>query len=89
MDMKDGKNIPIIDEVSDKVYDLVISYGGSITAEHNDGIVRTPYLAKMFKPEVISLFQETKRVFDSKNILNPGKKVGGTKKYMIEHLARS
>ena len=89
MDMADGRNIKIIDEVSDKVYDLVLSYGGSITAEHNDGIIRTPYLSKMFKPEIIALFKQTKDVFDSENIFNPGKKVGGTKEYMLQHIAKS
>ena len=89
MDMTDGRNIKIIDEVSDKVYDLVLSYGGSITAEHNDGIIRTPYLSKMFKPEIIALFKQTKDVFDSENIFNPGKKVGGTKEYMLQHIAKS
>ena len=89
MDMKDPKNIPIIDEVSDKVYDLVLSYKGSLTAEHNDGIIRTPYLAKMFGSEIIALFTQTKAAFDPSTILNPGKKVGATKEYMMNHLARS
>jgi len=88
MDMHDESNVRAIDEVSDKVYDLVISMHGSITAEHNDGIVRTPYLSKMFNPEVIALFQKTKDIFDSENMFNPGKKVGGTKDYMIAHIAR-
>lgn len=89
MDMKDPRNIPIIDEVSDKVYDLVLSFSGSLTAEHNDGIIRTPYLAKMFSSEVIALFVETKTAFDPSNIMNPGKKVGTTKQYMLNHLARA
>ncbi len=89
MDMKDPKNIPIIDEVSDKVYDLVLSFKGSLTAEHNDGIIRTPYLAKMFGPEIITLFAQTKTAFDPTGIMNPGKKVGATKQYMMSHLARS
>ncbi|NCN08192.1 hypothetical protein GW944_01295 [Candidatus Parcubacteria bacterium] len=88
MDMHDESNVRAIDEVSDKVYDLVISMHGSITAEHNDGIVRTPYLSKMFNQEVISLFQKTKDIFDPENMFNPGKKVGGTKDYMIAHIAR-
>ncbi|HEU0080984.1 MAG TPA: FAD-binding oxidoreductase [Candidatus Paceibacterota bacterium] len=88
MDMKDHANVGIIDEVSDKVYDLVLSYGGSITAEHNDGIIRTPYLAKQFGPRVIELFQAAKDAFDPQNIFNPGKKVGGTKEYMIAHIAK-
>ncbi len=88
MDMKDARNVKAIDEVSDKVYDLVLSYGGSLTAEHNDGIIRTPYLAKMFGPEVIALFKEAKNAFDPLNIFNPGKKIGGTKEYMLNHIAR-
>ena len=79
MDMRDTKNLKAIDEVSDKVYDLVLSYHGSTTAEHNDGIIRTPYLAKMFSPEIVALFKKTKDIFDPQNIFNPGKKVGGTK----------
>jgi len=86
MDMVVEDNRRIIDEVSDKVYDLVISYGGSITGEHNDGIVRTPYLPKMFTPEIMELFKRFKNVFDSKKIFNPGKKIGITKKFMIDHL---
>ncbi len=88
MDMHDQSNVKAIDEVSDKVYDLVIAYGGSITAEHNDGIIRTPYLVKQFGPEVVALFQKAKDAFDPKDIFNPGKKVGGTKAYMMSHLAK-
>src|SRR5581483_11831336 len=79
MDMRDPENVKAIDEVSDKVYDLVLSYGGSITAEHNDGIIRTPYLLKQFGPEVIALFEKAKKAFDQDNIFSPGKKIGGTK----------
>jgi FAD/FMN-containing dehydrogenase len=89
MNMKDDKNIKIIDEVSDRVYDLVLSYGGSITGEHNDGIIRTPYLPKMYGEEVMGLFIATKDAFDSRNVFNPGKKVGDDKAFMMSHLARS
>jgi FAD/FMN-containing dehydrogenase len=89
MDMKDSSNAKAIDEVSDKVYDLVLSFKGSITAEHNDGIIRTPYLAKQFSPEVIDLFKKTKDAFDPTNIFNPRKKVGGTKEYMLAHLVKA
>lgn len=66
-------------EVSEEVYALVIKMGGSITAEHNDGIIRTPYLADMFGAEMVALFAEVKKIFDPQNIFNPGKKVGLTK----------
>lgn len=65
-------------EISQKIYDLVLEYKGSITAEHNDGIIRTPYLEKMYGKDVVELFKKTKEIFDPLYILNPGKKVGGT-----------
>lgn len=88
MDMHDPKNVDVIMEVGEKVYDLVAEYHGSITAEHNDGIVRTPYLDKMYTPKMLEIFLEIKRIFDPKNILNPGKKVNGTLSYLKSHIAR-
>ncbi|OHB00433.1 MAG: hypothetical protein A3E93_00290 [Candidatus Zambryskibacteria bacterium RIFCSPHIGHO2_12_FULL_43_12b] len=87
MDMKDKNNVNVITEVSDKIYDLVREYHGSITAEHNDGIVRTPYLGKMYSPRMLEIFQEIKNIFDPKNIFNPGKKVNGSVEYLRSHIA--
>lgn len=61
--------------VANAFYDLVAEYKGTISGEHNDGIVRTPYLGKMYSPEVLELFKKTKKIFDPLNIFNPGKKV--------------
>jgi FAD/FMN-containing dehydrogenase len=77
----------IILELGEKVYTLVLSYGGSITAEHNDGIIRTPYVEQMYGEKMYSIFKQVKNIFDPKNILNPGKKVGGTKEYLVSHIA--
>jgi FAD/FMN-containing dehydrogenase len=76
------------DIISQKVYALVVEFGGSITAEHNDGIIRTPYLSYMYSPEVLELFKKTKEIFDPLYIFNPGKKVGGSFKYITDHLIR-
>jgi FAD/FMN-containing dehydrogenase len=78
MDLNSPYSSDIILEVGNKIYDLVVKYKGSITAEHNDGIIRTPYLSKMYSPEIIELFKKTKDIFDPQTILNPGKKIGGT-----------
>ena len=86
MDLSDEKSRKIIPELSDKVYDLVIKYGGSITAEHNDGLIRTPYLEKMYGAQIYKLFEEVKNIFDPNNIFNPGKKVGGNIEYAIKHI---
>jgi len=92
MDFKRADTGKIILELGEKVYDLVMKYHGSITAEHNDGLIRTPYLRKMYGDKMIELFTEVKKIFDPKNIFNPGKKIatenmGGTKEYITSHLA--
>lgn len=78
MDLKKEESRKIILELSPRVYELVIKYGGTTTGEHNDGIIRTPYLPMLFGAEMVSLFEATKDIFDPKNIFNPGKKVNGT-----------
>jgi FAD/FMN-containing dehydrogenase len=94
MDLETPFGADQILEISGKVYDLVLSYKGSITAEHNDGLVRTPYLEQMYGPEVYALFTQTKKIFDPINIFNPGKKVAlgaglaGTKEYLHNHIVR-
>lgn len=85
-----GKLIP----VAQKFYELVAQYEGTTTGEHNDGIVRTPFLGTMYKPEVLELFRRTKQIFDPQNIFNPGKKVPtmnatqpGTLQFFESHIA--
>ena len=78
MDLSKEKNRRVILELAPKVYQLVIDEGGTTTGEHNDGIIRTPYLSMLFGAEMVALFAETKELFDPLGILNPGKKVGGT-----------
>lgn len=87
MNLKDSNERRKLIPVADRFYDLVGRYGGSITGEHNDGIVRTPYLGKMYKPEVLELFKRVKDIFDPLNIFNPGKKVGGSLEYFKSHIA--
>jgi len=86
VDMSKKENYEKIPEIINRVFDLVLSYKGSITAEHNDGIIRTPFLKKMYGEEVIGLFQEAKNIFDPKNIFNPHKKVGTGLQYLVNHM---
>jgi FAD/FMN-containing dehydrogenase len=85
MDLADPKQRAMILELQPKVYEIVAKYKGSITGEHNDGIIRTPYLPIMYGEKMCALFAEVKKIFDPLGILNPGKKVGGT----IEDISRS
>ena len=75
-------------ELEARVNDLVISYGGSISVDHNDGIIRTPFLEKQFGREMVDLFAKVKDIFDPYNIFNSGKKVGGTYEFAVDHVIR-
>lgn len=88
MNMADPNSKDIILKLSDEVYDLVLEYKGSITGEHNDGIIRTPYLEKMYGAEIYGMFKKVKNIFDPQNIFNPRKKIGGDKAYLADHLIK-
>ncbi len=62
--------------ISDEVYSLVKEYSGSITGEHNDGLIHAPFLHYMYDEEMLALFEKVKTIFDPKNIFNPHKKIG-------------
>lgn len=53
---------------------LVISYGGSMSGEHNDGMSRGPWLKDQYSPSMMTHFRKAKQIFDPKNIFNPHKK---------------
>ncbi len=78
--------IPVLHTLMDEVYALIFEYRGSMSGEHNDGLLRTSYLPTMFSPEIISLFEKTKSIFDPQGILNPGKKVHGNKEFAWSHV---
>lgn len=78
MDLNKPEVRNVVLELAPKVYELVIKYGGTTTGEHNDGIIRTPYLPMLFGEKMVALFEKTKNIFDPLDIFNPGKKVHGT-----------
>ena len=59
--------------VNKHVYGLIQEMSGSISAEHGVGMIKKPYLGYSRSPEEIELLKGIKKVFDPKNILNPGK----------------
>ncbi len=88
MKLTDPRTHSIILELSERVYDLVLEYHGSITAEHNDGIIRSPYLEKQYGSMVTDLFKKTKELFDPEYMFNPHKKVGVTKDDIAKYLSK-
>ena len=86
MDLKDEKQRESIPALCDEVFGLVHQYKGTMSGEHNDGLIRTPYVEKMYGEKIYKLFEETKKIFDPQGIFNPRKKVGGDLKFAMEHI---
>lgn len=88
MDLSKEDVRAVVPELMEKVFELVFEYKGSMSAEHNDGLIRGPYLPKMYGEEVYQLFKKVKEIFDPKNIFNPHKKVDATFEYSLAHLVK-
>lgn len=88
MDLKNPLERAKIYPASEEVYKLVLKYHGSLSAEHNDGLMRSPYLEMAFGENVYNIFAEIKKIFDPQNIFNPHKKVGATKEYAKQFIIK-
>ena len=71
--LKDQAGIDKMYSIADEISDLVKEFGGSLSGEHGDGIVRGVWNEKMFGPEIYQMFRELKSTFDPDGIMNPGK----------------
>ena len=65
---------------------IVLDYKGSLSGEHNDGMIRGPWLDEMYGDKVFNYFKQTKTIFDPTNIFNPHKKTDAVWKYSMAHV---
>jgi glycolate dehydrogenase FAD-linked subunit len=57
------------------LFDLAVRLGGSVSGEHGLGVLKRGQLARQWGTRALELHEEIKRLFDPKNLLNPGKKL--------------
>ncbi len=69
-----------------EVNELVLKYGGSLSGEHNDGLIRGPWLHMMYSKSMMNHFKQVKKIFDPKNIFNPDKKTDAHWEFSMSHL---
>ncbi|GAB5488908.1 MAG: FAD-binding oxidoreductase [Parasphingorhabdus sp.] len=62
-------------EISPLVHDLVLQYGGSISAEHGIGQTKRQELARLSSDAQLLALRSIKTAIDPNNIMNPGKLV--------------
>ncbi len=73
VDLKGQEGVDRMVGIATEISDLVLEYGGSMSGEHGDGLVRSGWNEKMFGSRIYNAFREVKRVFDPAGIMNPGK----------------
>src|SRR5688572_30349723 len=73
VNLKTEAGLRTFESLANEVSDLVLEFGGALSGEHGDGLVRSPFMRKMFGPVLYDAFREIKRTFDPRGILNPGK----------------
>jgi FAD/FMN-containing dehydrogenase len=86
MKFEDPKERAKLEPAMREVNKLVLSYGGSLSGEHNDGMIRGPWLHQMYSKEMMHIFGQVKDVFDPDNIFNPHKKTDAKWEYSMAHI---
>ena len=73
IDLKTAAGVRRFESIANEVANLVLEFGGALSGEHGDGIVRGAFTEKMFGPVLYQAFREVKRTFDPEGLFNPGK----------------
>lgn len=86
MDIAGTKDQAKLEPIMRELIPIVLKYGGTMAGEHNDGMVRGPWLPTMFGQEVFSIFKQVKELFDPLYIFNPHKKTDASWEYSMNHI---
>jgi FAD/FMN-containing dehydrogenase/Fe-S oxidoreductase len=86
LDLSDVEDVKKMTEMANEVFELAWSLGGSISGEHADGLVRAAFIKKQYGEEYYEVLKGIKKIFDAKNILNPGKIINDSPDVMTQNL---
>ncbi|MBN1947126.1 MAG: FAD-binding protein [Bradymonadales bacterium] len=73
LNLRTDEGIHKLQSIAREAADIVCRFGGSLSGEHGDGLLRGPYLKQVLGPDVYQLLLEVKRAFDPTGIFNPNK----------------
>jgi len=86
MDIKDPKEQAKLEPVMRELIPIVLKYKGTMAGEHNDGMVRGPWLPAVFGDSMYQHFKHVKEIFDQQYIFNPHKKTDASWDYSMDHV---
>lgn len=69
-----------------EINEIVLHYHGSLSGEHNDGMIRGPWLKDMYGEVTLGYFKKIKHIFDPDTIFNPHKKTDADWEFSMKHL---
>ena len=68
--------------MAEELYGEAVRLGGTISGEHGDGLLRSPFIALQY-PLLHKAFDEVKALVDPAGVLNPGRKTGEWRRHPI------
>ncbi|MDH4223493.1 MAG: glycolate oxidase subunit GlcD, partial [candidate division Zixibacteria bacterium] len=72
-DIRDKEKMHRVEQAVDKLFDLTLSLGGTLSGEHGIGTTKSKYLEKEIGKTGIEFMKKIKEAFDPEGIINPGK----------------
>ena len=72
LDLQRPEDVSKLMVIADKVHTLALGLGGTVSAQHSTGLVRTQWVARQYGP-LYAVFRQLKAIFDPRGIFNPGK----------------
>jgi FAD/FMN-containing dehydrogenase/Fe-S oxidoreductase len=73
VNLKTVEGVRRFEAIANDIADLVLEFGGALSGEHGDGLVRGAFTEKMFGTTLYNAFRTVKRTFDPDGVFNPGK----------------
>lgn len=75
VNLKTADGVAKFEAIATEVADLVLEFGGALSGEHGDGLVRGAFNERMFGSELYQAFRQVKATFDPQRLFNPGRVV--------------
>ncbi|MFZ2447855.1 MAG: FAD-linked oxidase C-terminal domain-containing protein [Syntrophobacteraceae bacterium] len=76
-DKRDKREWARVEEAIDAIFDKALALGGTLSGEHGIGTAKSRFMEKETSRATILYSRRIKAALDPKNILNPGKIIGG------------